>query len=504
MPLGAGTKLDSYEVLELLGAGGMGEVYRARDPALKREVAIKILPAFVSRDPDRLRRFEQEAQGAARLDHPNILAVHQFGVFQGAPYLVSELLIGQSLRQVLQRGPIPARKGIGYAVQIAHGLAAAHEKGVVHRDLKPENLFLTKDGRIKILDFGLAKLVQPQSHLDSNAPTLTLTTNPGVVMGTAGYMSPEQVRGRTTDHRTDIFSFGAVLYEMLTSRRAFQRSTSAETMAAILNDEPPAISQTGTNIPPALQRVVNRCLEKNPEQRFQAASDLAFALEAVSDSGSEPVVSEPPSPGPTRRAVMWLIALIAIGLLGGVALEFANRKTGPPLRISEYSQLTRNGHTGYVVGTDGSRVYLTHLEPFFITEVAVSGGEVEAVPSIKLPTPFLSDVSPDGSSLLVESFTMTDSQPFYVVQVVGGSHRYLADATVASATWSRTGNLWPTQHRTVISTSWAAMGPVPTSLLQLEGKHTRLVGPLTGARFDFPETLHLYGKYRPAVQTFTS
>lgn len=436
-------KLDGYEILGLLGAGGMGEVYRARDPALKREVAIKVLQSNVSLDPDRLSRFQQEAQATAALDHPNILAVYQFGVFQGSPYLVSELLVGQSLRQVLQRGPIPVRKGIGHAVQIAHGLAAAHAKGVVHRDLKPENLFVTKDGRIKILDFGLAKLVQPQSELDSNAPTLTLRTNPGVVMGTAGYMSPEQVRGQSADHRTDIFSFGVILYEMLTSRRAFQRSTSAETMAAILKDEPPAISQTGTNIPPALQRMVNRCLEKNPEQRFHAASDLAFALEALSDSGSGPAVTGPPSHRPTRREVMWSIALIAVSLLAGVAwLEFANRKTGPPLRISEYRQLTHNGHTGYVFGTDGSRVYLEHVDPYFIDQVAGSGGEIEAVPSIKLPNPFLSDVSPDGSSLLVYSATgQIGLAPLYAVQVVGGSHRYLADATLASATYSPDGKL---------------------------------------------------------------
>ena len=290
MTLAAGTKLDSYEVLGLLGAGGMGEVYRARDPVLKREVAIKLLPPFVSQDPDRLHRFEQEAQAAAALNHPNILAVHQFGVFEGVPYLVSELLEGGTLRQLLRRGPMPVRKAIDYGVQIAHGLSAAHEKGIVHRDLKPENLFVTKDGRIKILDFGLAKLMQHQPEPDGAAPTMTHQTDPGMVMGTVGYMSPEQVRGKTVDHRTDIFAFGAILYEMLTGKRAFQRSTSAETMTAILNDDPPGISQLVPTTPPGLQRVLHRCLEKNPEQRFHSASDLAFALEALSDSGSSAVV----------------------------------------------------------------------------------------------------------------------------------------------------------------------------------------------------------------------
>jgi len=237
--LAAGTKLNGYEILGLLGAGGMGEVYRARDPALKREVAIKVLPSFVSQDPDRLHRFEQEAQAAAALNHPNILAVYQFGVFEGAPYLVSELLDGGTVRQVLQRGPPPVRKAIDYGIQIAHGLAAAHEQGIIHRDLKPENLFVTKDGRIKIQDFGLAKLTQRQPDSGGDAPTQTKGTDPGVVMGTAGYMSPEQVRGPAVDHRTDIFAFGAILYETLAGKRAFQRSTSAETMTAILNDDPP-------------------------------------------------------------------------------------------------------------------------------------------------------------------------------------------------------------------------------------------------------------------------
>ena len=281
-----GTKLSAC-----WAAGGMGEVYRARDSALRREVAIKVLPSFVSRDPDRLHRFEQEAQAAAALNHPNILAVHRFGVFEGAPYLVSELLEGSTLRELLRHGAIPIRKAIEYGVQIAHGLAAAHDKGIVHRDLKPENLFVSKDGRVKILDFGLAKLTQREPGSADRDETLTARTDPGVVMGTAGYMSPEQVRGQPVDHRTDIFAFGAILYEMLAGKRAFHRSTSAETMTAILNDDPPSISQIVQTAPPGLQRVIHRCLEKNPEQRFHSASDLAFALEALSDSGSAPAVA---------------------------------------------------------------------------------------------------------------------------------------------------------------------------------------------------------------------
>src|SRR5438552_1917038 len=270
MALTPGTKLGPYEIQSLLGAGGMGEVYRARDPQLGRDIAIKILPTFLSQDPDRLRRFEQEARAAAALNHPNILAVFQMGTYEVAPYLVSELLEGGTLREQLVRGPMLLRKAIDCGVQIARGLSAAHEKGIVHRDLKPENLFITKDGRVKILDFGLAKLVRRQNSSDHSAITAS-ATEPGVVMGTVGYMSPEQVCGKTADRRADIFAFGAILYEMLTGKRAFQKPTSAETMSAILNEDPPGISQSGLRVPPALQRVVHRCLEKSPEQRFQSA-----------------------------------------------------------------------------------------------------------------------------------------------------------------------------------------------------------------------------------------
>src|SRR5258708_2231220 len=282
MPLAPGTRLSQYEILSPLGAGSMGEVYRARDSRREREVAIKVLPELVSADPDRLHRFEVEAKAAAALNHPNILAVYQMGTYAGVPYLVSELLEGMTLSECVRRGPLPLRKAIDYGVQIAHGLAAAHEKGIVHRDLKPDNLFVTKDGRIKILDFGLAKVVQPKESA-TNAPTLTM---PGVAMGTVGYMSPEQVRGLATDHRTDIFAFGAILYEMVMGKRTFERGTSADTMSAILNEEPKPISEIAPETPIGLQRVVRRCLEKNAEQRFQSASDLAFALEALSDPGT--------------------------------------------------------------------------------------------------------------------------------------------------------------------------------------------------------------------------
>ena len=300
--LTAGTKLGEYEVLSLLGTGGMGEVYRAHDSRLRRDVAIKVLRARLSNDLDRLQRFEQEAWAAAALNHPNILAVHQMGTYNGAPYLVSELLEGGTLREQLLRGPMPVRKAIDYFVQIARGLAAAHEKGVVHRDLKPENLFVTKDGRVKILDFGLAKLTCSDNTFNNSAAVFSRETETGVVMGTVGYMAPEQVRGQSVDHRTDIFAFGTIIYEALTGQRAFRKPTSVETMSAILDEEPVSVSTLAPRVPLALQRIVQRCLDKGPEQRFQSAHDLAFALEALSDSGSSSAIGLFPRIKFLRRA----------------------------------------------------------------------------------------------------------------------------------------------------------------------------------------------------------
>jgi serine/threonine protein kinase len=280
MPIAVGSRFGECEVLAVLGAGGMGEVYRARDN-LGREVALKVLPEQVTSDPDRLRRFEQEARAAAALSHPNILAVYSFGTTaERVPYLVTELLQGQTLRERLEQGSIPVRKGTDYALQIARGLAAAHERGVVHRDLKPENLFITKDGVVKILDFGLAKL--SRAGVDDPSATVALSvTEPGVVLGTAGYMSPEQVRGQSITPRSDLFSLGTVMYEMLAGRRAFHGVSAADTMSAILKEEPPELGGSVADLPPALARIVHRCMEKDPAERFQSARDLAFNLELL-------------------------------------------------------------------------------------------------------------------------------------------------------------------------------------------------------------------------------
>ncbi|HET8948076.1 MAG TPA: protein kinase [Candidatus Polarisedimenticolia bacterium] len=342
MTLAPGTRLGPYEIVAPLGAGGMGEVYRAHDARLKRDVAVKVLPAALSADPERLRRLQQEAQAAGALNHPNILTIFDIGTHEGTAYIVSELLEGRTLRALLQAGPIASRRALGLALQIAHGLDAAHARGIVHRDLKPENLFVTQDGRVKILDFGLAKLREEAPGSGAAAqeaitslPTQHQGTAPGVVLGTLGYMSPEQVRGQATDGRSDVFAFGAILYEMLTGSRAFQRDTPADTISAILTKEPSdAASGSASALAPVLDRLVRHCLEKDPSRRFQSAHDLAFDLETLAGGA---VTSEPGRVGEAapaarhagRRAGFFAAAGAAlVAALGAGAFFFGRPATG--------------------------------------------------------------------------------------------------------------------------------------------------------------------------------
>jgi len=346
MPLTNGTKLGPYEIISPLGAGGMGEVYRARDTRLDRIVAIKIVHATFAGDAERLRRFEQEARAVGALNHPNILAIYDVGDYEGSPFLVTELLEGDSLRDRLQSGPLPVRKALDYGAQIAAGLAAAHEKGIVHRDLKPENLFVTQDGRIKILDFGLAKVSSPIT--DSGAQTLAaqtlitqdtrgqIQTEPGAILGTVGYMSPEQVRGMPADARSDIFALGTILYEMISGQRPFRGDSSVETMNAILKDDPPELVAGNHAVPPTLDRIVRRCLEKAPGERFQSARDLAFALGAISGSSSAHGTS-PAELAPPKKERKWILPAaiaLALGLLAGFLVSsFAFPRSGPSTKI---------------------------------------------------------------------------------------------------------------------------------------------------------------------------
>ena len=329
MPLSPGTRLGVYEIVDSLGAGGMGEIYRARDARLGRDVAIKVLPASLAADPDALARFEREMKTLAALSHPQIIAIYDVGREGPTAYAVTELLDGQTLAKVVSRGPLPIRKAIEYGVQIARALAAAHDRGIVHRDLKPANVFVTKDGHVKVLDFGLAR----GAVSASDGATMT-NTSPGMVMGTVGYMAPEQARGLQVDHRADIFAFGCVMYELVAGRRAFDRDSAADTLSAILKDDPAPLSGMNVAVPPALERVIQRCLEKNPSERFQSARDLAFALETLSSAALGPLSG--PSVAARRNwrgvaAVAGIAAALAAAFLLGRGLAPAGASGAPAI-----------------------------------------------------------------------------------------------------------------------------------------------------------------------------
>ncbi len=430
----------------------MGEVYRAHDSRLNRDVAIKVLPELISFDAGRLHRFEIEAKAAAALNHPNILAVYQMGTHDGVPYLVSELLEGRTLTETIRRAPLPYRKTIDYAVQIAHGLAAAHEKGIIHRDLKPDNIFVTREGRIKILDFGLAKLREPKDTLSNAAATVTL---PGVAMGTVGYMSPEQVRGLNVDHRSDIFAFGAILYEMVMGKATFQKPTSADTISAILNEEPAPLTQLSPDTPVALERVVRRCLEKNSEQRFQSASDLAFALEALSDGATPSQTSShairKEEAMPRRQPLTWLLGSVILLIAAAALLYFWMQPAAVP-RVANYLQLTHDGAQKSLIGTDGARLYLGlgagaagssgSFVAHGVAEMSVSGGEPKKISILSSPDMVPVDLSPDGSELLVvDGKGVPPVGSLWSLPILGGSPRRLADAIGETGAWSRDGKM---------------------------------------------------------------
>jgi Tol biopolymer transport system component len=440
MPIPIGTVIGPYEIVGWLGAGGMGEVYRARDSRLARDVAIKIIPGALEPDRSRLHRFEQEARAAGQLNHPNVLAVYDVGTHDGAPYIVSELLEGVSLRSRLEHGSIVERKAIDYARQIADGLAAAHDKGIVHRDLKPDNLFVTTGGRIKILDFGIAKLARPgdDATRETGFPT---DTTPGMVVGTLGYMSPEQVRGETVDHRSDLFNFGTVLYEMLTGRQAFRRATAAETMAAILKDDPP--DPVGLSMSPALARIVARCLEKSREARFQSARDLGFALEVLSSTHATPAAAV----AATRR---WKMALgLGVLIVAAAVATWLTWSSTPSFEArfasARFTPLTNTaaGELEATISPNGDFiVFLSDREgPFHVFLSQVGVGDAQNL------TPGLGDQRNAGLNRSV-GFTASGSEVWFAgtkgvrIQLLpllpGAPKSFLAQNAVNVA-WSRDG-----------------------------------------------------------------
>ena len=468
-----GTSLGPYELVASIGAGGMGEVYRAHDPRLQREVAVKILPPQFAADPDRLRRFEQEARAAAALNHPNILAIFDLGTqANGSPYIVSELLEGDSLRDRLRSGPLPLRKAVDYAAQIARGLAAAHDKHIVHRDLKPENIFITRDGRAKILDFGLAKLTEQNLHdVRTSAPTEG-GTSPGMVLGTVGYMAPEQVRGQAADHRCDIFAFGAILYEMLSGKRAFRGESSADTLSAILKEDPPDLTETNRSVPPVIERIVEHCLEKHPDERFQSASDIAFGLEAFSGTSASAIAAAASGAAATRSRRRPLFAAIGTaGLVIACALTWwLAMRSARNAPLPNYKPITfRSGLIGnarfapdgqtviYSAAWEGaaSDIYSGRTDSLGERAMGFADSELLAISS--------------GGEIAIRNTTARSNFAFRgvmsVVPTAGGAPRPVMD-NVGGMDWSADGKQMAVVRFDPSSEQWRLEYPVGTILLQ--------------------------------------
>jgi Tol biopolymer transport system component len=443
MPLSPGDRLGPYEIVSPLGQGGMGIVLRARDTKLERDVAIKVLPRNLAEDPDALGRFEREAKAVAALSHPNILAIHDFGREEGTLYAAMELLEGETLRQRLQEGALPPRKAVEIAVEIASGLAAAHDRGIVHRDLKPENVFLLGSGQVKVLDFGLARM-DPIAPDGPDVPTMSLATEPGRVMGTVGYMAPEQVRGRTVDARADIFSFGAVLYEMLTGKRAFRGESPVETLNSILKDDPPSLFESSRTVSPALERIVRRCLEKRPEERFRTAHDLGIALDAISTSSTRSMTTEALAASeetPVRERSRWLerIGLLAAGaaLAGGAMLARARLHPPEAPGAAVFRWMSFSGRdSSPAVSPDGRTVAFTSDRDgqprIWLKQVS---GEGEA-PLTTGPDDF-PRFSPDGAQVLFARPDGTVTSLFRAAVLGGESRRLLEGASEGD--WSPDG-----------------------------------------------------------------
>jgi len=475
MALTSGTKIGPYEILAPLGAGGMGEVYRARDTRLGRDVAIKVLPEALARDAERLRRFEIEARAVAALNHPNILSIHDIGTHEGAPYLVSECLEGQSLRQELNGGALSLRRAVEYGNEIAQGLAAAHDKGIIHRDLKPENIFVTRDGRVKILDFGLAKLATSEAGLEEGATLEAVPTSAGVILGTVGYMSPEQVRGETADARSDIFALGTVLYEMLSGQRAFRRDTSAETMTAILKEDPAELSASGKAISPGLERVVRRCLEKKPLQRFQSARDLAFNLEGLSGVSS---TSATPVAVAGRQPRKWMVglaaALLALILIAGFVFVggWRLRRGASASAQPSYHQLTFERGLVYAArfASEGGSIYYS---------ASWNGQAVQLYST--LPD------SPESRPLNVINSTLFAVSTSEMAISVGCRDRYIGNCQGTLATVPVSGGSPRQIEADVLSADWTADGSELAVIHQAAEKY----------RVEFPRGKTIYESTHP-------
>jgi serine/threonine protein kinase len=485
-----GASLDQYRIIASIGAGGMGEVFRARDTRLNRDVAVKLLPRDFVADADRLRRFEQEAKTLAALNHPNVLTIHDAGVHEAVPYLVSELLEGKTLREEMNGGALPVRKATEYALQIAQGLAAAHGTGIIHRDLKPENIFVTRDGRVKILDFGLARLRTKQKAESGNQKTdeaatiridaeaIINTTEPGMVLGTPAYMSPEQVRGESMDHRADIFAFGTVLYEMLSGAGAFRRDTPVASMNAVLSEEPPELGATSGQIPIALDRIVRRCLEKQRDRRFQSVQDMAFAIDVASHASGSRAPSGANAnrkPSQARQLVAGLVLgllMLAAGFVVSKRGSQAGQPTAPSIRYLTYSGRDYSP----AASMDGKRVCFSSdrdgIKRIWIKEIA-SGLES---PLTAGPDDF-PRFSRDDSTILFTRAGGSEPSLYRVPAIRGEPSKILNDAQFGD---------WSPDGRRIAFVRWTEDGSSAVGIAGVDGSAERIVYRIPDRRCSAP------------------
>jgi serine/threonine protein kinase len=497
MAIARGATLGPYEILAHIGAGGMGEVWRARDQRIGRDVAVKVLSGSYAAGDERVRRFEQEARAAGALNHPGLVTIFDVGATDGSPYIVMELLDGQTVRDALggdKPTPLPLRRAVDYAIQIASALAVAHEKGVIHRDLKPENLFVTGGGRVKILDFGLAKLAEGAKDADPGDRTARHLTSAGMVVGTPNYMSPEQVRALPLDHRTDIFSFGVVLYEMLSGRRVFEYDSAVETMTAVLNDEPPSLVSLDPQMPPALDAIVRRCLEKNPRERFQSALDLAFQLRMLPELQKSRSAVVPAGAASKRPPYRGTAAVTAALVLAGAGLAFYSLRGNPQPSLRTYEQLTFGDAVStfptlspdgksfaFVSSESGDQdIYVQPVDARMAINITADSADDESEPVF----------SPDGARIAFRS--ERDGGGIFVMGVTGESVRRLSDFG-HNPSWS------PDGTRLVVSTSPVALRPHTHGLygeLWILDTRTGEKKPLVQPRVGGPD----FGRNSDAVQ----